>query len=159
MSDDCIQLDIAYHTSAVDEDLQRFRQAAQWVADRFSIHQLTASIAIVHDATIQELNCQHLEHDWPTDVISLVYEHQAGVVDGEVIASSETAERVCVAAGWPARDELLLYVVHGLLHLAGMDDVQVADRQQMRQAEQECLLALGVAQAAEHIERSNGIFN
>jgi probable rRNA maturation factor len=155
---DGLELDIAYHTSVGSEDHARFRQAANWVANRFQLTRFVVSIAIIDDAAIQKLNCQHLDHDWPTDVISLVYEQGQAAVEGEVIASAETAERVCATAGWSANDELLLYVVHGLLHLAGLDDIDAESRRQMRQAEQECLLALGVA-AADHVARSSRIFN
>ncbi|MFN7318494.1 MAG: rRNA maturation RNAse YbeY, partial [bacterium] len=37
--------------------------------------------------------------------------------------------------GWPAQDELLLYVIHGMLHLVGMDDVEPHLRREMRMAE------------------------
>ena len=162
MNPPTVELDIVYHlhdASAayyIAED-SRIALAAEWIAQQFDIAKLYASIAIVDDDTIQQLNAQRLGHDWPTDVISFVLDQTDSSVEGEVIASAETASKVCRAAGWNARDELLLYVVHGLLHVAGMDDVELDDGQAMRQVERECLLAIGVAQADQHGQRWDDI--
>ena len=43
-------------------------------------------------------------------------------LEGEVIVGAETALRTAPRYGWPPHDELLLYVVHGTLHLVGHDD-------------------------------------
>ncbi len=153
MSDDQIDLDIEYHVEGVAEDTERFTRAASWIAGRFGLERLTASVAIVDDATIHDLNRERLGHDWPTDVISFVFENDSGRVEGEVIASSDMASRVCTAAGWSQKDELLLYVIHGMLHLAGLDDIVPEDQLAMRSAEQECLMALAVSRADEHLAR------
>ncbi len=163
MNDAQIELDIVYHIAVGAHQLghqdSRYMLAARWIADRFGLKKLYASVAIVDDSTMQQLNAELLGHDWPTDVISFELDAGDDSVEGEVIASAETAARICVAAGWSAEDELLLYVIHGLLHVAGMDDVEPAPRQEMRLTEQECLLAVGVSQADEHLQRWDGIYN
>lgn len=162
MSSPIIELDIVYHLHDpnavyyIVEDA-RIELAAEWITRQFGLSKLYASIAVVDDDTIQQLNAERLGHDWPTDVISFVLDQNDCSVEGEVIASAETAAKVCRAAGWNAADELLLYIVHGLLHVAGMDDMQLGERQAMRQAERECLLAIGVAQADQHGQRWDDI--
>lgn len=150
-----IELDIVYHLADGDDMLPdqedpRIAAAARWIAEQFALRKLYASIAIVDDQTMRQLNAERLGHDWPTDVISFVLDEFDDRVEGEVIASAETAAQVCSVAGWRAMDELLLYIVHGLLHVAGMDDIEPEDRQAMRLMERECLLALGLAQAEQH---------
>lgn len=162
MSTPHLELDLVYHIDPAAFGLQatpdpRIEQAADWIARQFALQRLYVSIAIVDDPTIHSLNAQRLGHDWPTDVISFVLDQHRGAVEGEVIASLETAARLCAAAGWSAEDELLLYVVHGLLHVVGMDDIEPAARQAMRDREQACLLALGISQAAEHVARFEAI--
>jgi len=152
-----IELEIEYHTPAAAQDDARYHQAAAWIATRYQLGRLNASISIVDDATIHRLNREHLDHDWPTDVISFVFESAGGNVDGEVIASADTAARLALDAGWSAADELLLYIIHGLLHLAGLDDIDPQDRQTMRVAEQACLTALAVPAATHYLERWNSI--
>lgn len=153
MQDPQIDLDIRYHVPNLQDDSERFQQCARWVSGQFRLLRLTTSIAIVDDPTIHQINRTHLEHDWPTDVISFQFETGNSHVDGEIIASSDTARKVHQQAGWSIEDELLLYVIHGLLHLVGLDDLTDQDRQQMRTLEQCCLSAMGVKQADNHMER------
>ena len=60
-------------------------------------------------------------------------------LEGELIVSTETALREAAAHGWTPADELLLYVVHGLLHLCGYDDLTDEARPVMRAREREVL--------------------
>ena len=60
-------------------------------------------------------------------------------LDGELIVSTETALREAAAHGWSPQDEVLLYVVHGLLHLCGYDDLTDEARPAMRVREREVL--------------------
>ena len=154
---DC-RLEINYQATLSD-DRTRFQQAAQWVAERYKKSLFQVSIAVVDDATIHELNQEHLGHDWPTDVISFVFDadEQTGSVEGEIVASAETATRLSTDAHWRPEDELLLYIVHGFLHLAGLDDIEPQDQVQMRAAERDCLLALGVVGADKHLDRWNDV--
>lgn len=152
-----IDLEIEYHASSPVDDSPRFHQAADWIAERFNLNSLTASISIVDDPTIHRLNREHLDHDWPTDVISFVFESENGNIDGEIIASIDTASRLAQQAAWPTADELLLYIIHGLLHLAGLDDINPDDCQQMREYERDCLLALAVRTAENYLDRWDSI--
>ena len=113
------------------------------------------SVSIVDDKTIHELNERHLGHDCPTDVISFDYGDSAngagdsaGIgddVEGELIISAETAHRVAASLGRDPMDELLLYAVHGVLHLKGFDDQTADDASRMRAREREVCAALGLA--------------
>jgi probable rRNA maturation factor len=102
------------------------------------------SVAVVDDPTIHEINRRHLEHDYPTDVISFVLERQGDHLEGEVIASAETAQSVAADLDWPVQNELLLYVVHGTLHLVGYDDRSELDREEMRSRERHYLAQFGL---------------
>ena len=102
------------------------------------------SVALVDDPTIHEINRRHLQHDYPTDVISFVLEREERYLDGEVVASGDTACSVARDMGWPAQDELLLYVVHGTLHLVGYDDQSESDRNEMRARECHYLAEFGL---------------
>ena len=152
-----IDLEIEYHAPSDIADDARYHQAVKWIADRFKLKGLTVSISIVDDATIHRLNREHLDHDWATDVISFVFENEDGLIDGEIIASVDTAARLAQQAGWSTADELLLYVIHGLLHLAGLDDVALEDRTAMRSAEYDCLVALAVPAANHYLQRWSSI--
>lgn len=154
VSKDVVQLEVNYQVE-IEQDQQRYLKAAQWVAATFNLSSLQVSIAIVDDPTIHQLNREHLEHDWPTDVISFIFEadEESGCVEGEIIASADTATRLAAAAQWRPLDELLLYIVHGLLHLAGLDDIEGDQQAEMRKAERDCLTALRVQGAERVLQR------
>ncbi len=99
----------------------------------------SVSLAVVDDPTIHELNRRFLRHDYPTDVLSFLLERSPGFLEGEVIVSADTAQARAAEFGWTPADELLLYLVHGTLHLLGYDDHTPADRKRMRAKERECL--------------------
>jgi probable rRNA maturation factor len=102
------------------------------------------SIAVVDDPTIHALNVQYLQHDYPTDVLSFVLEQTENRIEGELVVSADTASREAADAGWSPHDELLLYVIHGTLHLVGYDDHAPADQSEMVAAEAHYLQALGI---------------
>jgi probable rRNA maturation factor len=102
------------------------------------------SLAVVDDETIHELNRRHLEHDWPTDVLSFVLEDDGDHLEGEVILSADTAATAAEELGNSAAEEQLLYVIHGMLHLIGYDDKSDADAREMRAAEASYLQQFGV---------------
>jgi probable rRNA maturation factor len=117
----------------------------------------------VDDAEIHRVNQQYLGHDYPTDVISFPLHHSADedetifpnveghnnspdfvTIEGELIVSTETARREATAHGWSPEAELLLYIVHGLLHLCGYDDIADEERPKMRNRERELLALWGL---------------
>jgi len=93
------------------------------------------SIAVVDDSEMHKMNVQFLNHDYPTDVLSFPLEKTNDFLAGEIVVSSDTAKKECGSHGLTERQELLLYVVHGTLHLVGYDDKSPADRDLMREKE------------------------
>ena len=109
------------------------------------------SVAVVDNPTIRRLNVEFLQHDYETDVLSFALEAQPPRLVGEIIVSVEVAARCAQDVGWTADDELLLYVVHGALHLAGYRDKSPAAAAKMRAAEIKALAAIGVKPAADDL--------
>ena len=104
----------------------------------------TLSIAIVDDPTIHQLNRQHLQHDWPTDVLSFPLEQYGKHLEGEVVISADTAINNSAEVEWSATEELLLYAIHGALHLVGYQDQSDQEIASMRTAERAYLQQAGV---------------
>jgi probable rRNA maturation factor len=115
----------------------RLKKAVRTILRDAGIKSAEISIAIVTDARMHELNRQYLEHDYPTDVLSFVLadDKRAKSLEGEIIASSDYAAREAPRYGWTADDELLLYIIHGCLHLVGHDDTRAKLKAAMRVAE------------------------
>jgi probable rRNA maturation factor len=116
------------------------------------------SIALVDNATIHAINRTHLGHDWPTDVITFPLAKPGDpVLDGELVVSAEMACTTAQEMGTRPSEELALYVVHGLLHLCGFDDKADADRQRMRQREDELLSIAGLNNPFEQSHKQEGL--
>jgi len=126
-------------------DQEALAAAARLILSDHGITQGELSIAIVDDPAIRILNKQYLQHDYETDVISFVLDEDESIgrLDGQLIVSTDTAARESVEAGWSFEAELLLYVVHGTLHLVGYDDKSEPAIPEMRAAEADYMAKLG----------------
>ena len=139
-----IQIDFRNEQRTLAIDESRLREAVELVLRRSGVEQAEISLAIVDDPAIHELNRRYLNHDEPTDVLSFVLEAGEDSLEGEIIVSADTAAAAAPRFGWSAEDELLLYVIHGALHLVGYDDLNAAARSEMRGQERACLAHFGL---------------
>lgn len=108
------------------------------------------SVVLVREAELTSMHAEHLEDPTPTDVITFDLGEEGagpGAPVGELYVSVDRALAVARDRGGRAADELLLYVVHGCLHLCGHDDHDEAERAAMRDAERAVLRELGVSLA------------
>ena len=106
-------------------------------------------IAVVDNAEIHDCNVRFLQHDYPTDVITFPMDQTDDFLSGEIMLSAEYAADEARQHGWKVEEEMTLYVVHGCLHLAGYDDHEDADRQEMRRLEKHYLNKLGIEYAGQ----------
>jgi probable rRNA maturation factor len=127
-------------------DVRRLKRAVRQVLTEAGISSGEISVAVVTDERMHELNRKYLQHDFPTDVLSFVLDRdeEAHSLDGEIVASADYAAREAERYGWTTDDELLLYVIHGCLHLVGHDDRTPEDRAAMRAAETRHLAEFGL---------------
>jgi probable rRNA maturation factor len=147
---------ISQHPSApVDESL--LAAAVRSVLSGEGVHRATINVAVIDDAEIQRLNRQFLAHDHATDVLSFLMEAGDDGMEGEIAVSAETATRQAARFGWQSADELLLYVIHGALHLAGFEDGTPQERAEMRGREAHWLRHFGVEHREDRLAlTSNG---
>ncbi len=99
--------------------------------------ELAVSLLLTDDAEIAAIHEEYLDDPTPTDVISFALGD-----DAELVVSVETARRLAKQHGHTPRAEIALYVVHGLLHCCGFDDLTVRERRRMRAAEHEVMRRL-----------------
>ncbi|HMP05545.1 MAG TPA: rRNA maturation RNase YbeY [Lacipirellulaceae bacterium] len=129
-------------------DVARLAAAVQCVLSDAAVASDAISGGIVGDPASHRLKRQFLQPHYPTDVLGLLLS-PSPCLEGEIIASADTAAREAASVGWTAADELLLYVVHGALHLVGHRDDAPAAIAAMRQCERAVLGRFGVAVADE----------
>lgn len=92
------------------------------------------SIALVSKDEITRLHDDFMNDATPTDVITFPGDPDFGEA-GEICVCPEVAHEYAKKNDLNFSNELTLYLAHGYLHLAGLDDIQDADRQEMRKAE------------------------
>ncbi len=101
----------------------------------------TLSIALFNDVDIAKLHDDFLQKPDATDVITFEGDPDDNFA-GEVCAGAERALKCADKYNTTPSRELCLYVAHGYLHLAGVDDITPEDAAIMRQAEAETLKIL-----------------
>jgi probable rRNA maturation factor len=123
-------------------DRRRMRRVVRQILKDAEIAEARISIAIVDDATIAKLHEQFLDDPGPTDVLSFVLEQSPQMLEGEVVASADTAVAYAPTYKCSAEEELLRYVIHGSLHLVGYDDTTPKKRAVMRKMESKYLVSV-----------------
>jgi len=103
------------------------------------------SVALVNDARMSGLHEQFMGVAGPTDVLTFELDHDARgrVTAGELVVCVPEARRQAKTRGIELRMELLLYALHGMLHLCGFDDRTDRGFRTMHRREDDILTALG----------------
>ena len=103
------------------------------------------SLALVGDTLMSDLHQQFMGIAGPTDVLTfpLEVDSRGRVSSGEVVVCVPEARRRARESGATLREELLLYALHGMLHLCGFDDRNAADFEKMHRKEDQILKLLG----------------
>ncbi len=142
------QVNICNQNSRAIVDQERLKQGILLVLRDYEVKQAVVGLAIVTDDTIQKMNKRFLDHDYATDVLSFPLsdsEHETDVLEGEIAISYDTAQRRAGEYGWGTENELLLYAVHGTLHLIGLSDQTSQERTLMRRAERNILAQMNIS--------------
>ena len=92
------------------------------------------NIILCDDPSILEINNQFLGHDYYTDIITFDYTEE-NVINGELYISIDTVRANAQEYGQSFPDELHRVIIHGILHLCGLDDHCDEDIKEMREAE------------------------
>jgi len=101
---------------------------------RFALRELEeVEVAIVTDRVIEDVHLRFLKTPGATDVITFDY--------GEIVISAETAVTYARKYQHDVNRELGLYIIHGLLHLNGYDDLTPGDAELMHRTQQDILEA------------------
>jgi len=139
-----ITVEFAADFKDIDFDRGRLKRLIKHLCRRFGLSKATVSIAVLGDEAIRKVNKKFLKKDTATDVISfdLSDEGQAEKVF-ELVVNGEQARREGLARGHGPEGELALYVVHGLLHNLGFDDLDGVKAEKMHRLEDEILQQFG----------------
>ncbi|WP_311549875.1 rRNA maturation RNase YbeY [Prevotella aurantiaca] len=92
----------------------------------------------VDDEKILEVNNEYLGHDYYTDVITFDY-CEGNVLNGDIVISLDTVRTNAEKFGKTYEEELFRVIIHGVLHLCGINDKAPGEREIMEENENKAL--------------------
>ncbi|MBS7368315.1 MAG: rRNA maturation RNase YbeY [Prevotella sp.] len=95
----------------------------------------------VDDEKILEVNNEYLGHDYYTDIITFDYDED-DIISGDLVISLDTVRSNAELFSKPYEEELFRVIIHGILHLCGINDKGPGEREIMEQEENKALALL-----------------
>ena len=132
---------ITYHAEGVRMPDIKKRENTEWVkAVAATYGKRVGEIAyiFVDDEKILEVNRQYLQHDYYTDIITFDY-CEGDRISGDLFISLDTVRSNAELVGATYEEELYRVIIHGILHLCGINDKGPGEREVMEAAEDKAL--------------------
>lgn len=132
---------ITYNVEGVKMPKIKKRETTAWikaVAKSYGRRVGEVGYMFVNDDKILEVNREYLGHDYYTDVITFDYDEE-DVVSGDVVISLDTVASNAHLFNKTYEEELYRVIIHGILHLCGINDKGPGEREQMEAAENKAL--------------------
>ena len=132
---------ISYQTEGVRMPDIKKRETTRWIkAVAASYGKKTGEIGylFVDDEKILEVNREYLGHDYYTDIISFDY-CEGDTLNGDLVISLDTVRTNAEKFHKAYDEELHRVIIHGILHLCGINDKGPGEREQMEAAENRAL--------------------
>lgn len=131
--------------SGVETPALDYAQLEQWIARVAEAHgrqALSLNYIFCDDEKILEVNRQYLNHDYYTDIIT--FDNCLGtMLRGDMFISLDTVRTNAEGIGAEYDTELKRVIIHGVLHLCGINDKGPGEREIMERHENEALALLG----------------
>ena len=132
---------ITYNSEGVRMPKIKKRDTSAWIkAVAASYGRKVGEIGylFVDDEKILEVNREYLGHDYYTDVITFDYDEDE-TVSGDIVISLDTVRSNAHLFGKTYEEELYRVIIHGILHLCGINDKGPGEREIMEAAENKAL--------------------
>lgn len=132
---------ITYNTDGVKIPNIRKRDTNAWikaVAATYGKKVGEIGYLFVNDEKILEVNREYLGHDYYTDIITFDYD-EGDIINGDLVISLDTVRTNAKLFGKEYDEELHRVIIHGILHLCGLNDKGPGEREAMEEAENKAL--------------------
>lgn len=132
---------ITYQTEGVKMPHIKKRETSEWIKKVAATYQKrVGEIAYIFcsDDKILEVNRQYLQHDYYTDIITFDY-CQGDRIAGDLFISLDTVKTNSEQFNTPYEEELNRTIIHGILHLCGINDKGPGEREIMEAEENKAL--------------------
>ena len=135
---------ISYQTDGVKMPAIKRRDVSAWIKKVAASHgKKVGDIAYIccNDERILEVNREYLQHDYYTDIITFDYTEE-DVISGDLFISLDTVLSNSEQLGVQYEHELYRVIIHGILHLCGINDKGEGEREIMEREENTALAML-----------------
>ena len=135
---------ITYNAEDISMPAIKKREMNAWikaVAQKYGRRVGDIGYMFVSDEKILEVNRQYLGHDYYTDIITFDYD-EGDRINGDIVISLDTVATNAEQYGKTYEDELHRVIIHGILHLCGINDKGPGEREIMEASENEALAML-----------------
>ena len=132
---------ITYHAEGIKMPAIKRRETTAWikaVATTYGRKVGEIGYLFVNDEKILEVNNEYLGHDYYTDIITFDYD-EGNQINGDLVISLDTVRSNAELFGKPYEEELYRVIIHGVLHLCGINDKGPGERELMEAAENRAL--------------------
>lgn len=132
---------ISYNAENVKMPQIKKREVTKWIRNVAAKYGRTVGevgYLFCDDEKILEVNREYLQHDYYTDIITFDYD-EGNQVNGDLVISLDTVRSNAELFNKPYEEELYRVIIHGILHLCGINDKGPGEREIMEQAENEAL--------------------
>lgn len=132
---------ITYHAEGIKMPAIKRRETTAWikaVAATYGRKVGEIGYLFVNDEKILEVNNEYLGHDYYTDIITFDYD-EGNQINGDLVISLDTVRSNAKLFGKPYEEELYRVIIHGILHLCGINDKGPGERELMEAAENRAL--------------------
>ena len=132
---------ITYSTENVSMPKIRKRDTTAWirrVAATYGRKIGEVGYLFCDDEKILEVNREYLQHDYYTDIITFDY-NEGKQINGDLVISLDTVKSNAQLFNKPYEEELFRVIIHGILHLCGINDKGPGEREIMEAAENKAL--------------------
>ncbi len=135
---------ILYQAEEVNLPPMKRRKITNWikmVADSYQKKAGDIAFIFCSDEKILEINNQYLKHDYYTDIITFDYSED-DTISGDLFISLDTVKSNADQFGADYNTELNRIIIHGVLHLCGINDKAPGEREHMTECENKALSLL-----------------
>jgi len=132
---------ITFEAEGVKFPTIKKRDTSSWirrVAESYDRKVGEIGYLFVNDEKILEVNNQYLGHDYYTDIITFDYS-EGKTISGDIVISLDTVFTNADKFNRPYDEELHRVIIHGILHLCGINDKGPGEREIMEAAENRAL--------------------
>ena len=137
-------MSVFYHSESIELPNINQERITAWIkeiAAKYDRSVGSVNYIFCSDEVILKVNREFLQHDYYTDIITFDYSTSESI-SGDIYISLETVETNAHKYNNNFMEELHRVIIHGILHLCGVNDKSAEEEQTMRAAEDDALAQL-----------------